>query len=248
MDMLTWQLDFRFLLPFNNILNLLSFALLLYLFVVGVLERQAFQKPTQRLMAFMVCVAIGLDLIIVLSHYAGAYASHTNARYYLPFSVACALVPLFWLETVSEETRSALSTPLLLGSIALFALYHPIAVEGRFINQLGPNLEIYFAHDYLEKTYPDKNVLVIAEWPTEYTALEYGAMSFYTANAAVPRVLAGLERHLYHDIIVVQQIPFATQAPVPEEALSPAYALETVSEYETAEDRYIRISKVRLGS
>jgi hypothetical protein len=242
------QLDLHFSLPYDNVLILLALAGAICLLWAVFVRRTIFQKANQRRMAFILCLSAGLYLTIVLSHYAGDYTSSTNARYFLPFAVLCALVPLFGLAARPEESRARLSIPFLLVSIALFILYHPVAVEGRFINRLGPNLEIYFAHDWLRERYPDKNVMVIAEWPTEYTALEYGAVSFYTANAAAPRVLSGLQRHLYRDILVVQQIPFATGTPVPEDALSPAYPLQTVSEYETAEDRFIRISKVNLGS
>ena len=52
----------------------------------------------------------------------------------------------------------------------------------------------------------------------------------------------------HQDVIVVQQVAYATQAPVAEDALIPAYSLQTVSEYETSRDSFVRISKVKTGS
>jgi hypothetical protein len=247
LEFLRSQINFQYTLPYNPLLNLFAFILLVYLFSGVVIQKRFFQKPEQRRFALILTLSILAQLMIMLSVGWGAYGDPSSARYFLPFSVACATVPFFWLVTLAPETVAKLSSPFLLGSLALFFLYHPIAVEGRFINLLPTSRETYFEHEVVRRRYPDKKIVVFVEEPDQFTSLEYGAADFATANSNIPRFLSGLEKHLYQDIVVIQRILYATQAVDPKDALDPAYPLETISEYETGPDSFIRISKVKEG-
>lgn len=247
LDFLRNQVNLRFTLPYNLLLNLLAFVLLAYLFTTMFIQKRTFQKREQRRFALVWMISILAQLIIVLSLTWGSYVDPAAARYFLPFSVACAVVPYIWLATLTQGLRDKLSFPFLLGSMALFFLYHPVAVEGRFMNQLPFSRETYFAHDVLRRRYPDKKIVVITELPEKYTALEYGAADFATANANVPRFMNGLRQHLYEDIVVVQRVFYATQAVDPADALDPMYQLETLDEYETAPACFIRVSRVKAA-
>jgi len=244
-ELMECQTNFQFILPFNTVWNWLAFLVMGCLAVEIFVRKKIFQKPEQYRFALIFTVSILLSLTVVLSHFAGYYTRPTQARYFLPFSVLCAVIPFFWLATWSKEILDKFSIPILLGTIGFFLLYHPLAVEGRFINSLPPNRDVYFAHEMIERQFPDKRIMIITEIPSEFTALEYGAVDFDFANAKAPLVLSRLQRHLYQDILVIQHITYATQAPPPGERLSSAYPLETLTEYETSDDSFLRISRVR---
>jgi hypothetical protein len=133
-----------------------------------------------------------------------------------------------------------------MGSIVLFLLYHPIAVEGRFVNGSYLYRQVAFEHDVIRRLFPDQKILVISDIPSHFTALQYGAVDFSTANRNIANSLSGLARHMFTDIIVIQQMAMATNSPMPEDELNPVYSLQPITEWETDPDTFIRISRVVL--
>jgi len=247
LEFLKGQFDFRFYLPYDNLLHLLAVILIVGLFWGILIRKRIFQERAQKRFALVFVISLVVQLTIALAHFAGFYTFPTASRMFLPFAVTCALMPMFWLATYPQESFAKGSKLILLGSIVLFVLYHPIAVEGRFINWLNLNRETYFEHDVVQHLWPDKKILIVSEVPSQFTALEYGAIDFDTANMNIPKFMAGLIRHLYQDIIVVQRIMYDTNAPDKKNVLNPAYSLQTLTEYETADNCFIRISKVVIG-
>ena len=63
-------------------------------------------------------------------------------------------------------------TTLLIISMVCFLYYHPIAVEGRFVNSLKGNRTTEHCIDFLDKV-SDRNILIIAERPGQFTAMGY---------------------------------------------------------------------------
>jgi hypothetical protein len=247
LEFLRAQFNFNFLFPYNNILNLLAFGLLAYLFSETFVRKRMAQPRYQNRFHLILFVCFLASVIVPFSFYGGMSLHPAGIRLFLPLSIACALIPIFWLVTLPQDILTKISTPFLLASIGLFLLYHPIAVEGRFVNLSYPYRETSFAHGVIQKLYPDQKVMVIAEIPSQFTALQYGAIDFKTANDNIPNFLAGLGRHLYNDIVVIQKIEFTTGAPAPNNQLNPAYDLQPIIEYETDPDSFIRISKVKLN-
>jgi len=246
LDFLKAQFNFTFFYPYNNILILLALVLLAYLFIEIAVRKRSFQAPYQSRFVLILFVCILASAVVPFSFYGGMSLHPAGARHFLPLSIMCALMPIVWLVIQSQDLRGRISTPFLLGSIGLFLLYHPIAVEGRFVNNSYLYRETAFEHGVIQQLFPDQKILIIAEIPSQFTALQYGAIDFATANNNIPNFLAVLSRHLYHDIVVIQKIDFATKTPVPKNQLSPAYILQPISEYETDPDNFIRISKVMI--
>jgi hypothetical protein len=244
LEFLKGQFDFRFYLPYDNMLHLLAAILVVALFWGIFIRKRIFQERAQKRFALVFVISLAVQLTIALAHFAGFYTFPTASRMFLPYSVTCALIPMFWLATYPPESLARGSKLIVLASIMLFVLYHPIAVEGRFINWLNLNRETYFEHDVVQRFWPDKKILIVSEVPSQFTALEYGAIDFDTANMNIPKFMSGLARHLFQDIIVVQRIMYETNAPDKKNVLSPAYTLQTLTEYETADNCFIRISKV----
>jgi len=247
LDFLKGQVNFHFNIPFNPLLNLFSYILLGFLFTGIVIQKRIFQKPEQRRFALILTVSLLVQLCLILTFGGGYYWVAASTRYFIPFSVALAAIPFFWLMTLTPERVAKLSTPFLLGAIALFCLYHPVAVEGRFVNEVPAGRETRFVQDDIKRRYPERKIVVIGDTPEEFTALGYGAADFATANANLSRFFSGLSQHLYQDIIVVQRIAYATHEADPKDVLDPRVPLETLSEYETADDSFMRISRVKVN-
>jgi len=246
LEFLRAQLHFDFLYPYNNILNLLAVALLGSLLIGSAARKRISQAPWLVRFTLISCVCVAASIAAPFAFYGGTSLHPAGVRLFLPLSIECALVPIVWLIARPQSPGPRGSTLFLLASIGLFLLYHPIAVEGRFVNLSYPFRETSFEHGVIRQKFPDQKILVIAEIPSQFTALQYGAVDFKTANDNIPNFLAGLVRHLYHDIVVIQRVSFKTGAPAAKNELNPAYVLQPIAEYETDPDHFIRISKVRV--
>jgi len=238
--------DFAF--PYDNILSLIAGVLLVYLVLRCVVRKRIAETTYQSRFMFILSACALASVVVPLSFYGGMSLHPAGVRLFLPVSIECALIPILWLVTLAEESLAKISKPFLLGSIGLFLLYHPIAVEGRFVNSSYPYRETSFELGIVQNLFPDQKILVVAEIPSQFTALQYGAIDFKTANDNIPNFLAGLQRHMYNEIIVIQRIAYAGGGvPTPKNVLSPSYRLETLTEYETDPGDFIRISRVKLG-
>jgi len=244
LEFLKAQFHFDFSLPYNNILNLLAAGLLVWLFIRMVLRRRMAPPPFQTRFLVILFFCALAAIAVPFSFYGGLSLHPAGVRLFLPLSLICALVPILWLTTLSEDSRPRMTKPFLAVSIFLFLLYHPIAVEGRFVNGSYLYREVVFEHEVIQRLFPDQKILIISEIPSHFTALQYGAVDFSTANKNITNSLSGLARHMFTDIIVIQQIAIATNSPMPEDQLSPAYVLQPITEWETDPDTFIRISRV----
>lgn len=247
LEFLRSQVDFSFTYPYNNILNFIAAGLLAWLLLRMALRQRMAPPPFQTRFLRILFVCVLASIVVPFSFYGGTSLHPAGVRLFLPLSITGALVPILWLVTLPADTRPKISTPFLLGSIILFLLYHPIAAEGRFVNGSYLYRETAFEHAVIQRLFPDQKILVIAEIPSHFTALQYGAVDYSTANKNIVACLSGLARHLYTDVIVIQQIALATNSPVPQDQLNPAYVLQPIVEWETDPETFIRISRVTLN-
>jgi len=134
---------------------------------------------------------------------------------------------------------------VLIFSMVCFLFYHPIAVEGRFINTLTLNRRTEHCIDFLSKL-DDRNILIIAARPGQYTALGYGAVNFAYANKNRKLLLNQLSRHLFSKIIVFQQILYENNKSTPDTTLHPDYGLHHLHEIQVTADSFLRISQVTV--
>lgn len=237
---LTGQLDFAFKLPFANVLTILAAGILIYFLVEVFRKKITFphRYQWQFLYIFFACLAV--NLIIFLSHFLGDYTHPNGARFFLVFVTACAMAPVL-LKSLRPGIIN--SKALLAAAIVAFTVYHPVAVEGELLKSLTLTREARACYKFLEET-GSKNILVIADRPGQFTALEYGAVSFVYANKSHGRLLHELNRSLFADIFVFQKIEYSSGKPIHLNKLNGMYKMETLREVQITATQYLRISRV----
>ena len=237
---------FDFFLPYATLLALLSIpAGLVTLYVICKRWRQRMVRF--RLLPFTILViGAGVSLLVIyLSHFNGGVANPAQARFFIILCLLSALTPVAFKGVVGPKLPSHL---FLMGAIAMFLIYHPVAVEGRFINSLILVRTTKYSYNFLEAYSPDET-LIINERPGQYTALNFSAVDFVQANRAPERYLANLDSGLYTNILVFQRVNRMMHKPIVENVLSDKFKLDTLRIYRISATEFLRISKVmRLSS
>ncbi|MFI5362397.1 MAG: hypothetical protein ACHQ49_10540 [Elusimicrobiota bacterium] len=232
--------DFRFFLPYSNLLSLFAAAAALVI-AAAWLRGDVKPLPAHARRFFLILAACCASAFaIVLSYYLGDCTHPTAARLFLSFALAAAAAPTAL--HVLFPGRFGRRALLLLAAVSVL-VYHPVAMEGRLTNTLDVVRENDEAMVFLDKLH-DRRILIIHTLSGQYAALGYPAVDFGYAAENKSSLRDELSRHLYPDVYAFQQIAYATQQPVAEQALPPEFKLETVSEIQTSEEQFLRISRV----
>jgi hypothetical protein len=233
--------NFDFFLPYATLLVLLSIPAGLITFFM-VYKRRRQRTIRFRVLPFSILVlgaAVSL-LVIYLSHFNGGVANPAQARFFIILCLLSALAPVALKGFIGAVLPSHL---FLTGAIAMFLMYHPVAVEGRFINSLILVRTTKYSHDFLKDYSPD-TTLVINERPGQYAALNYSAVDFRLANRRPELYLANLDTGLYAHILVFQRVNHMTRQPVEEHVLTDKFELKTLRNYRISAFEFLRISEV----
>jgi 4-amino-4-deoxy-L-arabinose transferase-like glycosyltransferase len=232
-------IDYKSDLPYASIVTILGILILIYL-VIQTLRKKIFVESCQRHFVLILIITIGISSLMYFAHFLGKYNHPSTARFFIILSLCFAFGPVI-LRAVHPQLFSGRA--LLLFSAVCLILYHPVAVEGRFINSLTLNRLTKHCIDFLNKS-DDKNLLVFSSRPGQYVALGYGAVNFNYANNNKAALLNEARRHLYSEIIVFQEIMYDTGKPSADSALEPDFVLKPVYEIQTTAESYLKISKV----
>jgi len=225
-----------------SLLNIVGAAALVYL-VIAFLKKKIQLAPSMPKFLFIGLLALCVNCLIVFLYYFGIFSHPSGARFFLLPTVFLSIIPLF----LHHYRPLVLNNKLLFsGSVLCFILYHPVAIESRFINSLTLNREFDYTLSYLQKS-DEKKILVIADRPGMYTSLEYGAVDFNYANKNAADLLRELDRHLFMDITVFQKIRHDNLVPIDSNKLDPAFKLYTIQEVQVTATEFLRISKVTLA-
>jgi hypothetical protein len=239
--------DFSFSLPYATLLTLLALA------CIGIecgwtLANQVRKREPRwniRILrfAFALLGVVGGGLLIYLSHHFGRYEHPTQARLFIVFAAVTSLVPLLALRWVSPaHLESAKKWCLVIGAV-FFALYFPIAAEGRFVNRLTGIRTAHAALGFF-RSIGTHNILIVTDSPGQYVVEDFGAVNFQYARQNEARILNNLKRHLYQDIYLMETVDYTTNK-VKEGGLSGAPA-EPVFSFQLSATEFIRISRVVL--
>lgn len=226
----------QYTLPYAGYLILLSIIIYLSILLVCIFKKRAILSCQKQFILIMLVTAI-VNVLLSLAYFGGEYNHPSGARFFIFFSIVLAFGPiaLKWLiDSVPDKY-------VLLFAIACFLFYHPIAIHGKFTNQLILNRQTKYCIDFLS-SYPDRKILLINARPGQYTVLGYGAVDFNYANNN-PSIMNLVRIHLYSDIIVFQEIEYRTQKPTNDTALA-GYKLATLREEMITGGIFLRISKV----
>ena len=89
----------------------------------------------------------------------------------------------------------------------------------------------------------EKRILIVTDRPNHFTIMNYGAMSFDSARRD-PYLFTALDRRLFQDIYLIQQLRLSTNQVLPRYAMWSNRALEPVFEFQNDADVLVRISRV----
>lgn len=196
------------------------------------------QAPQTR---FAICVFVWmlLQTVIVWSYVWGRAQYPSSARLVIAidtfFSFAAA-----WI-VIRALRRFRPFVPILLGA-AVLAAELPVAAQGRMLNRLTQTRESAETWRFFERLH-ERRILIVTDRPSHFTIMNYGAMSFGAARRD-PYLFTALERRLFHDVYVIQQIKLSANAPLPGYDIWPDRKLETALEFQNDADVLVRISRV----
>ena len=172
---------------------------------------------------------------IVFSYVWGRAQYPSAARLFVPidtfFSFAAA-----W---VLGRTRAVV--PVLLAAAVVLSQV-PVASQHRMLNRLTQTRENATTWRFFEGLH-EKRILIVTDHPNLYTIMDYGAMTFESANRD-PYLATAFERRLFYDLYLIQQLKLSTKEPLPGYELWPARKRETVLEFQNDADVLIRISRL----
>lgn len=189
-------------------------------------------------------LALIVEVLLILSLQNGALT--------LPYTLRLGLIFLPWLVSLAvlllyaiAGSKPAWRRYLLVGSVAILLFYWPAAGKNDAIRQIIVHREYRLALDFLQRHYPDPNIVVVSDRPGMYTPHRWGAVSFGYANQHAADLRTSLQRHLFQAIIVLQRINYADQQPEPATALDASFRLETLFEAQLTAETHVRFSRVR---
>jgi hypothetical protein len=235
--------DFNYQVPHAGLLSIAT--IIIFIFLLAEILRKKIPLSPQGC-HFLVVLFVSLLILngVYLSYFFGNYTHPSTARFFMLLSIFLSFGPV----ALRIFKPRLMPVPvLLLLSAVCFLFYHPVAVEGRFINTLTLNRKTEQCTNFLSKL-DNKNVLIITARPGQYVALGYGAVDFPYANKNKDLILREFQRHLYTRLIVFQDIEYKTGLPDPNDALHPDYKLNTLYEIQNTATLFLRISEVRLAA
>lgn len=232
--------DLKYFLPYAGFLSIISIVIFIYLLVRVIVKRKTLETwQKQCLIVLTLCVL--LSTAIFFAHFFGDYTHPSSARLFITLSIIFALGPVI---LKIAQPRLLPGPALLIVSILCFMFYHPIAVEGRFINVLTGNRSTEQCISFLSKV-QDKNILIIALRPGQFVAMGYGSVNFAYVNQNQQDVLTAFNNHLFARVFVFQEIEYKTGQPSEETKLPPDYNLETLREIQNSPAEFLRICELK---
>ncbi len=234
-------IDHRFMLPLATLLH--DFAVVIFVFAIVLLitKRVAWRAPYQKHFVLIIGLSFAATMGVYLCHFFGDMRLPTQIRWLLILAVLSSLSPVF-LRILRPHLIGG--RVLLVVSIALFLIYHPVAIGNELLKTLTLPRAAVHQYEFLSHRSHPENLLVIADRPGQLSAADYGAIGIQYANKHVTQLGSDLTRSLYSEVVVFQDCDYATDGPVENQALDARFTLETLERVQTDGGRYLRISRV----
>jgi hypothetical protein len=189
--------------------------------------------------ATMVLVWMVLQFVIVFTYVWGRALHPASARLLITIDTFFSFPAAWMLARLLGRFRPFLTVVI---SVAVFAIYVPVASEYRVLNELTLTREAATTWRFFESLH-EKRILVITDRPGLYTIMEYGALDFETAKQD-PALLEALSRRLFYDIYLVQQIDLTTHKPLAQHEIWPERPRETMIEFQNDANATVRVSRL----
>ena len=189
--------------------------------------------------ATMVAVWMVVQLVIVFSYVWGRAQHPAASRLVIAIDTFFSF-PAAWMLTVA--LRRFRPFVVMIVAAALFAVYLPVASEYRILNELTLTREAATTWRFFESLHENR-IMVVSDRPGLYTIMNYGATDFESAKAD-PSFLPSLDRHLFFDMYLVQQIDLSTNRPVPQHEIWTERARTPMIEFQNDANSTVRISRL----
>jgi hypothetical protein len=235
-------MNLNFDLPYAGLLNLTAPIIIFYI-LMQVMTKKLVLKRYQMVFGWILAICLSTMLVIVLAHHLGRYDLPTQARLFMYFCVFSSLIPII-LRTHGPEWVTG--KKLLIASIVVFLIYNPIALKHRFINRMLATRIHHQSLAYLDSL-KNRDVLIITAYSGQFTAMNFGAVNFNYANRHRHEILNELKKHLYSQILIIQEIDVDTNLPkYGNQNLDPIFKLNILREVQVLKDRWLRFSSVLI--
>jgi hypothetical protein len=159
---------------------------------------------------------------------------------FFPFLVVLVLIALY---NATRDIQAA-RYPIVIGVVALFAFYWPIAGANAAVRQIYIFREFRLVRRFIDKTYPDKDVLVISDLSNLYVPFRYSAVRVSRAKGAPEFILRKGDKKLKQEIVVVQRVRYADDKPQEQTDLGDKFETETLYETMYNAGMKLRVSRV----
>jgi hypothetical protein len=237
---LSYLFDYSFFRPYATLASLLGLISIIYFAILFIGRRLRLTEDKKELIIISsACVLVNW---VLFTAYHGQIGHPASGRFFAFFFI---LLSIFAVLLVSRvRLFRAKPAYVLVLSIIIFILYHPVSVQDRFSRTLTLPRKYRFVTDFLTKeAKKSRNFLVIDNRPGQYTVWDYGAINFPQANRD-RNVINRYKNHLYERIFVVQDIEYKTGKPSKSTDLNKNFTLKTISEMQNDSSHFTRISEV----
>jgi len=195
------------------------------------------RTPELRLTIF-VAVWLSLQAIIVFAYVWGRAQYPSSARLVIPIDTFFSFAAAWILTRTLARWKPFLSVLL---ATAIFAAELPVASQSRMMNRLTQTRENATTWRFFESLH-EKRILIVTDRPNHFTIMNYGAMSFESARHD-RYLFTALDRRLFQDVYVVQQVRLSTNEPLPGYELWSDRKLDSVLEFQNDADVLVRVSR-----
>src|SRR5690606_19156275 len=180
-----------------------------------------------------------LQAIIVFSYVWGRAQYPSAARLVIAIDVFFSFAAAWALTLTLERFRPLV--PVLVAT-GIFAIELPKAAQQRMMNKLTQTRESASTWKFFERL-GNERILIVTDRPNHFTIMNYGAMDFETARRD-RYLFAALERRLFQDVYVIQQIQLSSGKPLPGYDIWPNRQLDPALEFQNDANVLVRISRV----
>jgi hypothetical protein len=199
---------------------------------------RAWSAPELRFALFAGCWML-VQVVVVFTYVWGRAQYPSAARLVIALDTFFSFAAAWALTRMLERWRPFVAC--LIGA-AILVVGLPVASQHRMLNRLTQTRESAATWRFFERL-GEKRILIVTDRPSHFTIMNYGAMSFESARRD-PYLFTALERRLFQDIYVIQQIRLSTNEALPRYAMWADRKLDTVYEFQNDADVLVRISRV----
>jgi len=194
--------------------------------------------------ALVLCATVYLAPLVWGSARAVPLREHAQALAGImvwPFIVVLGVVALHYSRKNAERVRYYVAVAV----VALFAFYWPVAGANAAVKQIFIFREFRLVKRFVEKEYPDKDVLMVTDLSNLYVPFRFSAIRIGRANSQPEFILRKVDRKLKTELIAVQRIQYKDGEPQAQTKLdADKYQLETLYETQYNGGHKLRISRV----